>query len=116
MDCFDLPDGLSHCITYATRWLELLYAILSLGTLSAIGILVLFHRRQKKDINRLTKNFEDIRSEKQRVEERLRDAHQELGATRYQLNVCETALKSGSDDKENQLSGALSAITLLESY
>jgi cellulose biosynthesis protein BcsQ len=114
MECFNSPEGLTQCIVYATRWLQVLYAVLGLGSLTVIGILVYFLKWQKDEISKLKGDFEDVRIQKQRVEETLRDADKDLGATRYQLKLCQTALESGSE-KEKQLLGALDAVSHLES-
>jgi hypothetical protein len=114
MECFNSPEGLTQCIVYATRWLQVLYALLGLGSLTVIGVLVYFLKWQKDEIGKWKKDFEGVRSQKQRVEETLRDADRDLGATRYQLKLCQTALESGSE-KEKQLLGALDAVCRLES-
>jgi cellulose biosynthesis protein BcsQ len=113
MECLNIPEGLLRCLAIIKPWFDLATAILGLGTLTVIGLLVFFLRKQKAEIARGNAEYEKLRLDKQRVEETVRASDRDLGACRYQLKIYEKALLSGPD-KDADLAKALQCIDRLE--
>src|SRR5262245_13117318 len=97
MNCFDLPHGLAQCITVARPCFELLVGRSGVGTFTLAAVLMWIIKKVRSETETARKAYDEALRDKQRAEETLRDTNRELGAVRYQLDLCQSA-RSGEAD------------------
>ena len=103
MSCFELPHGLAQCIIVAKPWFELFVGLLGVGTFTLAAVLIWIIKKVRAESERAEKAFDEALRDKQRAEQALRDTNRELGAVKYQLDLCQST-KSG---EANELTGKL---------
>jgi chromosome partitioning protein len=101
MTCFDLPEGLAQCVTKAMPWLQLAAALMGLGTFALIAFLFRIANRYSDANDTLTKAYNEAVTDKQAAQTKLNDTNRQLGATQYQLELCQ-AVKSGENSELSQ--------------
>jgi cellulose biosynthesis protein BcsQ len=107
MNCFDLPHGLAHCITVAKPWFELFVGFLGVGTFTLAAVLIWIIKKIRAENERAEKAYDEALLDKQRAEQALRDTNRELGALKYQLDLCQSAKSGEANEMAEMLEGAL---------
>lgn len=107
MSCFELPSGLAQCITVAKPWIELVVGLLGIGTFALVAVLTWVVKRARAENIRAEKAYDEALRDKQRAEQASRDTHQELGAMKYQLDLCRSAKLNESSELADKLESAL---------
>jgi Mrp family chromosome partitioning ATPase len=115
MNCFDLPHGLAQCITVAKPWFELVVGLMGVGTFTLAAVLTWIIKKVRSENETSRKAYDESLRDKQRAEETLRDTNRELGAVRYQLDLCQSARSGEADAMAKKLEHALGENEKLQS-
>lgn len=115
MSCFELPEGLIRCIAIARPWLELVFGLLGVGTFALVTVLVAVVRRANEASDAAKKAFSVALSDKQKAEARLEQANRDLGATQYQLDMCQASRTGDVSELGRKLDDALKENQRLQS-
>lgn len=107
MSCFDLPFGLAQCIAVAKPWLELIVGFFGISTFALVSYLtwVLGHLRDA--------NVGAVQDKEKAVRERdkfasdLENKNMELGAVKYQLDICTSSKNGDVSELGQKLQAAL---------
>jgi cellulose biosynthesis protein BcsQ len=101
-----MPHGLAYCITAAKPWLELIVGLTGIGTFALVAVLTWVIKRIRTDNETARKAYDEALRDKQRAEETLRDTNRELGAIKYQLDLCRSARSGETSEIERKLEAA----------
>lgn len=122
MTCFDLPEGLAQCATNAKPWLQLVTTLAGVATtllgLGTFGLMMFLFRIAKKhsDANdTLTKAYNEAVTDKQAAQAKFDDTNRQLGATQYQLQLCQAAKTGDNNELSQRLQTALAENQTLQS-
>jgi chromosome partitioning protein len=107
MNCFELPHGLAHCITVAKPWFELVVGLLGVGTFTLAAVLTWIIKKTRAEHETAKKAYDEALRDKQRAEEALRDTNRELGAVKYQLDLCHSSRSGEADEMAKTVELAL---------
>lgn len=115
MTCFDLPDGLAHCIAVAKPWLELLVGLMGVGTFAVVAVLMAVVKKFNEANDTVTTAYKEALADKQKIEGKLGENTRTLGAVQYQLEICQTSKTGDVGELGRKLEAALKENQQLQS-
>jgi chromosome partitioning protein len=115
MTCFELPHGLAQCITNAMPWLQLVATLVGLGTSALIIFLFQVAKKYSDANDMLTTAYSEALTDKRTAQTKLDDTNRQLGATQYQLELCQAAKAGDNSELSQKLQAALAENQKLQS-
>lgn len=107
MSCFQLPEGLAHCLAVARPWLELAVGLIGIGTFAIVTVLIAIVRKFNDANDATTKAYKEALADKVKAEVRADELNRTLGAVQYQLGICQATKTGDASELGKKLEAAL---------